>query len=243
MQCPFSFFVFSVWEYYCLHMKHIHPRFCPNGSLYSWYTLLSLECVSSACVIVMLCINMYDQLHLVYVSLLQCPPQLWIWVFPVVHCMRAPHRLWPAVSHYLTQWTRMWLWMYSGHHQPPVTVLWYPLCPVWGLHSSPHWHSVLSACLMLASTPVRLLLTHHLSTSLPVARDRAKCSLSLLLVCDLATSSTLLEMMVCVVFFIQLCLLLLSLSHSLETLLLVRSIPCSVQLVWWLVWWYCLTWR
>ena len=55
------------------------------------------------------------------------------------------------------------------------------------------------------------------------------------------TSSTVLEMMVCVVLSIQLCLLLMSLSHSLETLLLVRTIPCTVQLVWWLVWWYCLT--
>ena len=41
--------------------------------------------------------------------------------------------------------------------------------------------------------------------------------------------------------FSQLYLLLISLSHSLDTLLLVRTIPCSVQLVWWMVWWYCLT--
>ena len=40
---------------------------------------------------------------------------------------------------------------------------------------------------MLASTPVRLLLTHHLSTSLPVARDTAKWNLSLLLVCGLVS--------------------------------------------------------
>ena len=39
----------------------------------------------------------------------------------------------------------------------------------------------------------------------------------------------------------QLCHPLVSLSHSLEALLLVKHTLCSVQLVWWMVWWYCLT--
>ena len=39
-------------------------------------------------------------------------------------------------------------------------------------------------------------------------------------------------------YLFQLCLLLMSIFYSLGTLLLVRTIPCGVQLVWWLVWWY-----
>ena len=73
------------------------------------------------------------------------------------------------------------------------------------------------------------------------ASSQGQSSMEMVTVASKLHLNQLHKIIMCCLLSLQLCLLLMSLSHSLVSLLLVRAIPCSVQLVWWMVWWYCLT--